>query len=657
MGQARNISLLGHSGSGKTTLATSLLKKGGIKDQIAFDSSQEEKERGYSIDLGFGAYTYKGTTFTLIDTPGGDEFIEEMVKAVPVADLNLIVINGEKGVEVVTERAWELTGAAGRPTAVLINHLDKGIDFDKVLGELREHFEGGKFLVLQIPIIEGGKFVGVVDVLAGKAIYFGDKGKKDVPDALSAALEEHRGYLVEEISSIDDELMMKFLEEEEISTAELASTLSQGIAAGSLIPVFSASGLEEKGIDLLMDAFLNMVPAPAVDPSAPPRAVVFNLATDPYLGRLTYVRVLEGTIKEGSHLVELKGGNKVEIRDIYSFEGTKQKRVPAAEAGEIVAIGKLDNIELGVTLAASPDAEPFPMPAFPKPIFSRAIVPKSQADVEKMSSALKELGGTKATIRVERDPVTKELILWGMGDVHLSVFIERLKNRYNVSLETKQPEIPYKETIRKKATAKYRHKKQTGGRGQFGEVVLRIEPLPRGEGFKFVDEIKGAAIPGQYIPGVEKGVIEAMEEGNLAKYPVTDVLVAVFDGSFHPVDSSELAFKLAARNAFRAAYDQANPCLLEPIMALEVKVPEDFTGDIVSDLNGRRGRILGMEPAGGRTTVIKAEVPLAELQSYALDLKSLTQARGTFQMEFLKYQTVPANIQEKIVARAQKEGE
>lgn len=655
MGQARNICLLGHSGSGKTTLATSLLKKGGIKDPIAFDSSQEEKERGYSIDLGFGAYTQKGTTITLIDTPGGDEFIEEMVKAVPVADLSLIVVNGEKGVEVVTERAWELTGAAKLPTAVLINHLDKDVAFDKVLSSLREHFEG-KFVVLQLPIVEGGKFVGVVDVLAGKAVYFADKGKKDVPEALSPALEEHRGYLVEEISSIDDELMMKFLEEEDISPAELAAALGKGIAEGALVPVFCASGIEEKGIDLLMNAFLSLIPESKLDTSAPPRAVVFNLSTDPYLGRLTYVRVLEGVLKEGAHVVELSSGNKVEIRDIYSFEGTKQKRVPEAQAGEIVAIGKLDGIPLGVTLAANGDAEPFPMPDFPKPVFSRAIIPKSQSDVEKMSSALKELGGTKATIHVERDPVTKELILWGMGDVHLSVFIERLKNRYNVSLETKQPDIPYKETIRKKATAKYRHKKQTGGRGQFGEVVLRIEPLPRGEGFKFVDEIKGAAIPGQYIPGVEKGVIEAMEEGNLAKYPVTDVLVAVFDGSFHPVDSSELAFKLAARNAFRLAYDQANPCLLEPVMALEVRVPDDFTGDIVSDLNGRRGRILGMEPSG-RTTTIKAEVPLAELQSYALDLKSITQARGTFQMEFLKYQTVPANIQEKIVAQANKEGE
>jgi len=294
------------------------------------------------------------------------------------------------------------------------------------------------------------------------------------------------------------------------------------------------------------------------------------------------------------------------------------------------------------------------MPEFPKPVYSRAIVPKSQADVEKMSEALREIVGTKVTLTVERDPVTKELLVEGMGDIHLSVFIERLKNRYNVSLEMHQPRIPYKETIRKKAEAKYRHKKQTGGRGQFGEVVLRLEPYSGEGGYRFIDEIKGAAIPGQYIPGVEKGVLEAMEEGNLAKYPVTNVSVAVFDGSYHPVDSSELAFKLAARNAFRDAFNKADPCLLEPIMSVEVRVPEEFTGDIISDLNGRRGRILGMEPAG-KTTVIRAEVPLAEMQSYALDLKSRTQGRATFQMEFSKYQQVPGNLQEKIIAQASRE--
>jgi len=650
MGQARNnICLVGHSGSGKTTLAEALLKKGGIKDPITLDPSQEEKDRGYSIDMGVGSYEAKGTRITLLDTPGGDEFIEEMAKGVPVADLSLIVINGEKGVEVVTERAWELTGASNRPTAVFVNMLDKETaDFEGILSAVNDQFQG-KFVSLQLPIKTDGAFVGVVDLLANRAVYFADKSKKEIPADRGSAVEKWRDVLLEEVSTLDDDLMMKFLEEEEITPDELAASLAKGVADGALAPVLCGSAEEEKGLDLLTDSFVNLAPAPK--PDAPCTAVVFNLATDPYLGRLTYVRVLQGTLKEGTTYFNLTSGEKVEIRDLYTFEGTKQKRIPQGESGEIVAIGKAENLSLGVTIAAQSDAEPFPMPEFPKPVYSRTILPKSQSDVEKMSSALKELSSTKATVSLERDSVTKEMVLWGMGDVHLSVFIDRLKNRYNVSLETRQPRIPYKETIQKQATAQYRHKKQTGGRGQFGEVSLRIEPLPQGEGFKFIDKIKGAAIPGQYIPGVEKGVVEAMEEGNLAKYPVTDVSVAVFDGSFHPVDSSELAFKLAGRNAFRLAVDQASPALLEPVMSLEVRVPEQFTGDIVSDLNGRRGRILGMEPST-RLTTVHAEVPLAELQSYALDLKSLTQGRATFQMSFLKYQKVPANLQEKVIAQA-----
>ncbi len=650
MGQARNnICLVGHSGSGKTTLAEALLKKGGIKDPITFDPSQEEKDRGYSIDMGVGSYDAKGTRITLLDTPGGDEFIEEMAKGIPVADLSLIVINGEKGVEVVTERAWELTGASNRPTAVFVNMLDRETaDFEGVLSAVNDQFQG-KFVPLQLPIKTDGAFVGVVDLLAHRAVYFADKSKKEIPADLGSAVEKWRDVLLEEVSTLDDELMLKYLEEEEITPDELAAALAKGVADGVLVPVLCGSAEEEKGLDLLTESFVSL--APASQPDAPCTAVVFNLATDPYLGRLTYVRVLQGTLKEGTTYFNLTSGEKVEIRDLYTFEGTKQRRIPQGESGEIVAIGKAENLSLGVTIAAQPNAEPFPMPEFPKPVYSRTIVPKSQSDVEKMSAALKELSSTKATVSLERDSVTKEMVLWGMGDVHLSVFIDRLKNRYNVSLETRQPRIPYKETIQKQATAQYRHKKQTGGRGQFGEVFLRIEPLPQGEGFKFIDEIKGAAIPGQYIPGVEKGVVEAMEEGNLAKYPVTDVSVAVFDGSFHPVDSSELAFKLAARNAFRQAMDQAGPALLEPVMSLEVRVPEQFTGDIVSDLNGRRGRILGMEPST-RLTTVRAEVPLAELQSYALDLKSLTQGRATFQMSFLKYQKVPANLQEKVIAQA-----
>lgn len=653
MGQARNICLVGHSGSGKTTLATLLLKKGGVKDQITLDSSTEEKDRGYSIDMAIGSFDAKSGRITVIDTPGGNEFMEEMYKAVPVADLSVLVLNGEKGIEVVTERAWEITGAANRPTVVFINHMDNpDVDFSGLVSSLQDQFTG-KFIPLEYPILEGGSFVGVVDILADRAFYFADKGKKDIPSDLQEKVDELKDRMLEEVSGVDDELMMKFLEEETITPDELKAALAKGVGSGEIVPVLCGSASEEKGIDRLIEAFVNLISEQETRSDQPMQTVVFNLDDDPYVGRLSYAKVIKGTLKEGTTYYNAEGGHKLEVRDLYQIDGVKQKRVAQAVAGDIVALAKMEAVALGTTIVAQEGVEAFAMPEFPQPVYSRMILPKSQSDVEKMSSALKELAAEKVTINVQRDPVTKETLLWGMGDVHLSVVIDRLKNRYNVELETHRPRIPYKETIRKKAEAKYRHKKQSGGRGQFGEVVLRIEPLT-GEEYQFIDEIKGAAIPGQYIPGVEKGVLEAMEAGNLAQYPVTNVSVAVFDGSYHPVDSSELAFKLAARNAFRAAFDQASPCLLEPIMYLEVRVPEDYTGDIVSDLNGRRGRILGMEPVG-RTTTIKAEVPLIEVQSYALDLKSLTQARATFQMSFLKYQQVPANLQDKIITQAKAE--
>jgi len=650
MGQARTICLVGHSGCGKTTLAAALMKRAGIKDPIELDASQEEKERGYSIDMGLGTFEANGCTFALLDTPGGDEFVEEMYKGVGVADLTLLVVSAEKAVEVVTERAWEITGAAKRPLAILVNHMDRETaDFAAAVESLREHFEG-KLIPVEMPIREGGAFNGVVDLIANKAVRFADKSKAEIPADIAGDVETARSQLIEEVSTFNDELMMKFLEDEPIGDAEVASALAQGVAAGELVPILCGSATEEKGLDTLTKAFAELSADTAGDAGGPARAVVFNLSSDPYLGRLSFVKVLEGTLKEGSSLVDITSGSKVDVRDVYALEGTKQKRVPQATPGQVVALGKLEGVELGATIGANKDVAAFEMPEFPRPVYSRAIVPKAQADVEKMSEAIRDVAGTKATIDVARDPVTKEMVVHGMGDIHLSLFIERLKNRHNVNLETHQPKIPYKETIRKKAEAKYRHKKQSGGRGQFGECELRLEPYA--EGYQFLDEIKGASIPGQYIPGVEKGVLEAMEEGNLAKYPVTNVSVAVFDGSYHPVDSSELAFKLAARNAFRAAFDQASPCLLEPVMNVEVRVPEEYTGDIISDLNGRRGRILGMDPAGKITTV-RAEVPLIEMQSYALDLKSRTQGRATFQMEFARYSQVPGNLQEKIVAQAQ----
>jgi len=651
MGQRKNICFIGHSGAGKSTLVTALLRKSGIKEEIVLDSSDEEKAHGYSIDMGIGACTWNGEKITMLDTPGGDEFIEEMYKAIPVADLSVLTVNGEKGIEVTTERGWELSGGKQLPTIVFVNHMDKeNANFDDIVSSLRNQFEG-KFIPIQIPIRQEKEFVGVVDVIANHALYFDDERKKTVPADLQQDVSELRNSLIEEIASIDDELMLKFLEDEEISVSELSAGLRKGVADGAVTPIVCGVASQDKGIRALMNALVDLAPESKENKEGPCSAIVFNLSTDPYLGRLNYVRILQGILKEGETYYDISRNEKIEIRDLHTFEGTKQLPATQGESGEIVAIGKLKDLRVGTTIASEKDTAPFLLADFPKPVYSRTIVPKSQADVGKMSSAMRELTTSKVTLRLERDTVTKEMILWGMGSIQLSVFISRLKNRFNVSLDTRRPAIPYKETITKKATARYRHKKQSGGRGQFGEVELRIEPTQRGKGFEFVDEIKGASIPGQYIPGVEKGVVEAMVEGNLAKYPVTDVLVAVYDGSFHPVDSSELAFKLAARNAFREAMDQAQPCLLEPVMSLEVRIPDEYTGDVISDLNGRRGKILGMEPVG-RATVVRAEVPLIDSQSYALDLKSISQGRATFQMQFLKYHQVPANLQEKIISKS-----
>lgn len=651
MGQKKNICFIGHSGAGKSTLVTALLRKSGIKEDIVLDSSDEEKAHGYSIDMGIGACTWNGEKITMLDTPGGDEFIEEMYKAIPVADLSVLTVNGEKGIEVTTERAWELSGGKQLPTIVFVNHMDKeNANFDDLVSSLRNQLEG-KFIPIQIPIRQEKEFVGVVDVIANRALYFDDESKKTVPTDLQKDVSELRNYLIEEIASIDDELMLKFLEDEEISVSELSAGLRKGVADGAVTPILCGAASQDKGIRPLMDALVDLAPGTKENEEGPCSAIVFNLSTDPYLGRLNYVRILQGILKEGETYYDISRKEKIEIRDLHTFDGTKQLPATRGESGEIVAIGKLEDLRVGTTIASEKDTVPFLLADFPKPVYSRTIVPKSQADVGKMSSAVRELTTSKVTVRLERDAVTKEMILWGMGSIQLSVFISRLKNRFNVSLDTRRPAIPYKETITRKATAKYRHKKQSGGRGQFGEVELRIEPTQRGKGFEFLDEIKGASIPGQYIPGVEKGVVEAMEEGNLAKYPVTDVLVAVYDGSFHPVDSSELAFRLAARNAFREAMDQAQPCLLEPLMSLEVRIPDEYTGDVISDLNGRRGKILGMEPVG-RVTIVRAEVPLIDSQSYALDLKSISQGRATFQMQFLKYHQVPANLQEKIISKS-----
>jgi len=652
MGEVRNVCLVGHSGAGKTKLAEALLKRGGA--QVQLDSSPEAQAHGYSVDLNIGYIELDGTLLNIIDTPGFLEFIEELYKGLGVAETALLVVNAEKGVEVQTEKAWELIEGFERSALAFINKMDlENADFAKALGELQTKLDK-RFALLQLPILEGGKFTGVVDLLENKAIYF-DKRKGEIPSALAEQTQEQREQLLEHLAEADDELMMQFLEGEEMDAARLRSALREAVTRRLLVPVLFGSAAVELGLDSLIDYLVSATPAFTPEGGQGPSALVFDLAADPYLGRLASVKVHGQALSEGAALTNLSQKKKERIKDIYRLCGGATEKVERAEPGELVALPKLNGPVIGDTLAADEGAPQLKLADFPKPVFSRALLPASQADEEKMSTALKELIDTKATIEVYRDEVTKETLIWGMGETHLAVFAERLKSRYGVAVKMERPLIPYKETVQKVAEGQYRHKKQTGGRGQYGEVYLRVEPLPRGAGFEFVDEIKGGAIPSQFMPGVEKGVVEALEKGVLAGYPVTDVRVAAYFGSSHPVDSSELAFKIAASKAFQLAAENASPVLLEPVMHLVVWTPSEFTGDIMSSLNGKRARILGMEPEGGRDR-IEAEAPLAEVQSYALELKSLTQGRATFQMEFQGYQPVTSEkLAEELLRRERRD--
>ncbi|MCX7750748.1 MAG: elongation factor G [Candidatus Bipolaricaulota bacterium] len=642
MRQAHSVCFVGHSGAGKTALAEAILRAAGISGEVSLDRTPEEKNRRQSLDLSAASCSWGGRRLDLLVTPGLGEFVEEIHKGVDAADLVVLVVNAEKPVEVVTEQAWEIRKAAGRPAIVFVNMLDKPLaDPEAALAALRESLDG-KFLPLYVPVRDGEALVGLVDVLTGTPT----GGKFSPPQGAKARAEELRSELLEEAASFNDALLEKVLADEPPSREEILGALRAGMAAGPLVPVLWGSATQGIGVRELLDTVLLLAPEGEEKPGTLLR--VFALALDPYLGKLAYVKVLAGEVGEGMALVNLETKDKVQVRDVYTYTGAKLEKTGRAGTGGIAALGKLDGLSLGTTLASDGTATPLPPIPFPKPVFIRAIAAKSQAEEEKVSSALREIAATKATLQFYRDPVTKEGLLAGMGDVQLDVLAERLRNKYGVEIQYRVPKVPYRETIRKTASAMYRHKKQTGGHGQFGEVHLRIEPLPRGAGFEFVDEIKGGVIPQQFIPGVEKGVREAMEEGVLAGFPVVDVRAAVYYGMYHEVDSSELSFKIAARTAFKLAAEQAEPTLLEPIMALEVTTPDAFTGDIISDITSRRGRILGMEAQGGRTT-IRIEVPMAETLSYALDLKALTQGRATFQMTFSRYDYVPAQLQERLL--------
>lgn len=654
MGEIRTLCFVGHSGAGKTALTEALLTSHGAGGQL--DASAEAQERGSSIDLNVATVEVGQNLLNVLDAPGFNEFIEETYKELHVSETAALVVNAERGVEVTTEVAWDLIERYEKPAVALVNRMDMDVaDFEQAVNDLQETLDS-KLAPIHWPIIQDGQFVGDVDLVHQEARYFDGK-KGEIPEELAESVQSGRESLLEALSEVDDELMEHFLEDQDIPNDEIEGALKTAIMQRSLVPIIPTSTQIPGSLKLLTELIVEETPAfhETYEPKDDFVGLVFNAHSDQYIGAMAFLKVYGGSLKEGLKMTNVRTGATESVREILRASGDKPVHISEAQPGEIAVLTKLNDFELNDTFAAG-EREPMSLGELPTPVYPRAVEPLSESDEEKMSAALRQLVQTKATLSLYRDDVTHETILSGMGDTQLSVFVQRLQNRYGTGIELKQPLVPYKETITAQAEGNFRHKKQTGGRGEFGEVYLRIEPMERDTGFEFVDEIKGGVIPNQFIPACEKGIREAMEQGQYG-YPMTDVRAAVYYGSYHSVDSSEGAFKVAASQAFQIAVDNDNPVLLEPVMKLDIRAPSAYTGDIMSNLSGKRGRVLGMEPDETGTEHIQAEVPLAEIQDYALELKSITQGRALFKVAFDHYQPVSSpQLAEELLQRERTDG-
>ena len=682
----RNIALIGHGGAGKTSLAEVLLYNSGVINRIgrvedgntAMDFEPEELKRQNSISSSFHQFTYNQCKVNLIDTPGDQNFVSDTRLSMQAADAAVVVIDAIDGVKVQTEQAWEFADEFGMPRLIFINKVDRErADFQRVFEDAREIFSI-KPILLQLPIGKEDDFKGVVDLLEKKAYVYDGSGKKkaaDIPADMKDAVESEHEALIENIAEANDALVEKYLEGETLTREELAGALKKGIMERLFVPVVCGSATKNIGIDLLSGLIADALPSPIdmpakkgvepdtenevtrpAEPDAPFSALVVKTIADPYAGRLTIFRVFSGSIGGDGTFYNSSKGIKERYNQLLQILGKEQKPVSGAGPGDIVAVAKLKQTVTGDTLC-DPDAPILFKAAEPLPgLVSFAVSPKSKGDEDKIFSSLAKLIEEDPGLKIERREETRQMVLTGMGQVHIEATVEKLKRKYGVEVNLELPKIPYKETIKKKVRVQGRHKKQTGGHGQFGDCWVVFEPLPRGSGFEFVDKIVGGVIPKTYIPAVEKGIIEAAAKGYVAGYPCIDFKATLDFGSYHSVDSSEMAFKIAGSLAFKKAMEQASPVLLEPIMEIEVITPEEFMGDIMGDLNGRRGRVLGMDNRG-KNQVVKAHVPMAEVLTYAPDLRSMTGGRGIFSLKFSHYDEVPAQLAQKIIEEAKNEKE
>ena len=669
----RNVVLLSHSGAGKTSLSEAMLFNTGAVTRLGkidngtttSDYDPEEIRRQISINMSLLPLTWEGNKINLIDTPGYADFVVEVKAGMSVADGAIIVVCAASGVEVGTEQVWKYTTEANLPRMVLIDKMDReNADFNRTLEDLHNKFGRG-FVPVQLPIGSHSKFEGVIDLVGWKAHIQGKEA--EIPSSLEEEAKSYYEKLVEGVAEIDDDLMTKYLEGEELTPEEIQKGLRQGAKEGKLTPVLAGSGSQNVGVAQLMHAIVDYLPSPKErggiqtadqkqtvkpDTSAPLAAMVFKTSVDPYVGKLTCFRVYSGSISSNSQVWNSTQGQMERVGQLYMLRGKTQEPVSEVIAGDIGSIAKLAVTATGDTLCTQSQPTTLPGYAPPSPSYTVALHPKTKADVDKMGTGVTRLVEEDPSLQQRREPDTGEMLLSGMGDTHIEVAIDRLQNKLGIGVEPTTPKVPYKETVTASANSEYKHKKQTGGHGQYGHVLFELEPLPRDSGFEFGDRVVGGRVPKNYIPAVEKGVMEARQEGVIAGYPVVDVKVTLYDGSSHPVDSSEMAFKIAASHALKKGLSAAQPVLLEPVVRLEVTVPETYTGDIVGDLNTKRARVLGMNPDDGKQ-IIEAHAPLAEVQRYAIDLRSMTQGRGSYIMEFSHYEEVPAHLSQKIVEERQ----
>jgi elongation factor G len=682
----RNIALIGHGSAGKTTLTEALMYQTGVVGRMGkvetgttlSDSDVDEVQRQISINTSLLPVQYQGVKINILDTPGYADFVSEVVGALHVADAALVVVDAVNGVEVQTERYWRLAEARALPRLLVISKMDKEhANFADALAALKRRF-GNRVVALHLPIGEQSAFRGIVDLVHMKAFIESEDNavpkEEAIPDDLQARANELREAVVEAAAEANDDLMMKYLEEGELTDDEIVSGLQQAIASGLVFPVVTGAAVKNYGTVPLLELLISSAPAPAqlppvhavkgeaeieltANPAGPLAVYAFKTMADPFAGRITFLRVYSGTLGSGTEGFNTVKEVKERIGNLFVMIGKQQEAVESAPAGDIVQVAKLHETTTMDTLASAGDRIVIAPPSYPEPMLNFSIAPSSKGEEGKLAESMRRFTEEDPTLRFEMDPETHESIIAGMGELQLEVTRDRLKRKFNVDTVLGNPTVAYRETIRVSAEGHGRHKKQTGGAGQFGDVKIRVEPLERGAGFEFVDAVVGGVVPRQFIPSVEKGVREAIKKGPLAGFPVVDFRYTLYDGQYHPVDSKDIAFQSAGRLGFQDAMAKAQPVLLEPYVHVEITVPDEYIGDIIGGLSSKRGRVQGSDSSGNGMSVVRGQVPQAEMFQYSNELRALTQGRGSFTMSFSHYEEVPPHVVDSIIAEAKRRSE